>query len=487
MLMMNWFRYHSKTFLWIITGVVILAFVVWGSMKGSLSSGSNPDTIAVVNKQEISYSTFSEAWQNKQEAMVEAGEKISEDEEKQLKKDTLDELIEKMLLLDYAKKINITTNDEEVAQSIMNIRAFQTDNQFDQKKYFQILQSNRITTDQFENQQKQYLIVTKLKNFLMAQVKFTKDEEKNYFLKRHRKIKVKYVYFNYKNYTKDIKLTEDRIKDYYALHRKDYEKPERVKVSHILIIPDASPSSPTGLTEDAAQKLALEIIKKAKAGESFAELAKKYSRDTGSASKGGDLGWFSKGMMVPEFEKAAFALKKGEISGVVKTKFGFHVIKCFDKDTGFEPTYENTKAKIQEEMLKEEAMKIAEAKAKSLKNEINNPDDFEKASQKDNIGVLTSSWLTIDSKSKEIVSDDFNNVAFDMNLNDLSEIISGDNGYYIFKIAAEEMPNYDDKTFVKESDDLDSGLKQLKFKQLYKDFISSLKKQEKVEKFEKNL
>ncbi len=487
MLMMNWFRYNTKTILWVVlSAFLVTIFALWG-MKGAITGGVNPDTIAVVGKQEISYSTLADAWQNKQESMSEAGEKISDEEEKQLKKETLDEIIEKMLLLGYAQKVNISTNDDEIAQSIMNIQAFQTDKQFDSKKYFQILQNNRITTEQFESQQKQYLIVTKLKNFLLSQIKFTKDEEKNYFLKRHRRLKIKYIYFNYKDYTKDIKLTDDLMRDYYAMHRKDYEKPDRVKVSHILIIPDASPSSPTGLTEEAALKLAQEIEKKAKSGESFEALAKKYSRDPGSASKGGELGWLSKGMTLPEFEKVAFNLKKGGISDVTKTKFGFHVIKCLDKESGFEPTFENTKTKVREELLKQEGMKIAQSKIKALKEEIKTPDDFEKVSVKNNTSLLTSSWINIESKSKEIDSDDFKDIVFDMNLNDMSDVINGKNGYYLFNVVEEDYTPYDEKAFIKETDDIESGLKQLKFKQLYKDFIAFLKKETKVEIYEKNL
>lgn len=109
---------------------------------------------------------------------------------------------------------------------------------------------------------------------------------------------------------KDIKVTEKEMKDYYK-----NLKPE-IKASHILV-------------ED--EKTAKEVLAKLDKGAKFEALAKEYSKDTGSAEKGGDLGWFGAGKMVPEFEEAAYKLKVGEISNPVKSQFGYHIIKLTDK------------------------------------------------------------------------------------------------------------------------------------------------------------
>jgi peptidyl-prolyl cis-trans isomerase C len=115
------------------------------------------------------------------------------------------------------------------------------------------------------------------------------------------------------------KVTDQDVKDYYEKHKEELSSINQIKAGHILV-----------KTEDEAKKI-LERIKK---GEDFTSLAKKYSIDIGSAKNGGDLGFFSPGQMVPEFEAAAFRLKKGEISKPVRTKFGYHIIRVTDKKTG---------------------------------------------------------------------------------------------------------------------------------------------------------
>jgi peptidyl-prolyl cis-trans isomerase C len=115
------------------------------------------------------------------------------------------------------------------------------------------------------------------------------------------------------------KVTDQDVKDYYEKHKEELSSINQIKAGHILV-----------KTEDEAKKI-LERIKK---GEDFTSLAKKYSIDIGSAKNGGDLGFFSPGQMVPEFEAAAFRLKKGEISKPVRTKFGYHIIRVADKKTG---------------------------------------------------------------------------------------------------------------------------------------------------------
>ncbi|MCX7698040.1 MAG: peptidylprolyl isomerase, partial [Candidatus Goldbacteria bacterium] len=285
----------------------------------------------------------------------------------------------------------------------------------------------------------------------------------------------------------ELNIDIEKMKDYYAMHKKDYEKPEQVKASHILIMADASPTSPTGLTDDQAKKLAEEIYKRAKSGENFSELAKKYSRDTSTKDKGGDLGWFKKGEMVPEFEKAAFALKNGEIIGPVKTQFGYHIIKCTGKQEAYEPTFEKEKDRVLKELQKQEGMELVKKKADKMAAEIKKPDEFEIVAKANTITVKTLNSITEDSKIPEIDSEDAKNILFDSNKNTVTKVIEGNNGYYIFKIIDEKSAKFDEKKFNKRKSELAEKLRNIKFDQVFENLMTKLKNEAKVEIYEENL
>jgi foldase protein PrsA len=136
----------------------------------------------------------------------------------------------------------------------------------------------------------------------------------------------------------DIEITEDEVESYYKENKSNFDTPESIEVSHILV-------------ED--KETAQEILDKLKSGEDFAELAKEYSTDTATAEKGGELGFITSGEMVEEFEKAAFALKVGEISDIVKTDYGYHIIKATDYKEAKESTYEDSKELAKEAALAE--------------------------------------------------------------------------------------------------------------------------------------
>ncbi|MBI5026091.1 MAG: peptidylprolyl isomerase [Nitrospirae bacterium] len=149
-----------------------------------------------------------------------------------------------------------------------------------------------------------------------------------------------------------VKVDEKDIKDFFEKHSEEFKARVEVRASHILV-----------KTEDEAKKL-LEKIKK---GENFAKLAKEFSLDAESAKNGGDVGFFSKGQMIPEFEKAAFALKAGEVSSPVKTQFGYHLIKVTDRKTGKAVEFEQVKGVIERRLTAERQKSLFDSYIEGLK------------------------------------------------------------------------------------------------------------------------
>jgi peptidyl-prolyl cis-trans isomerase C len=156
-----------------------------------------------------------------------------------------------------------------------------------------------------------------------------------------------------KKLEQDVKISDEEMKQFYETNKDKFKTGEQLRTSHILV-----------KSEQAAQ----DILAQLKKGANFEELARKYSVD-GSAAKGGDLGWFSKGTMVPDFEQAAWNLKEGEISGIVKTQYGFHIIKVTGKRPAGIRSYEEVKDQIRAAMLPSKQQQVLQNLKEDLKKD----------------------------------------------------------------------------------------------------------------------
>ena len=147
-----------------------------------------------------------------------------------------------------------------------------------------------------------------------------------------------------------VTVSDNEVKTYYDTHKDEFKTPEMVRARHILFLVEAS------ATDEAKKKVyekAAETLKKIKAGEDFAKLASELSGDPGSKPKGGDLGFVARGKTVKPFEDALFSLKTGEISGVIETKFGYHIIKAEEKKAASIESFEAVKEKIRQKIMQE--------------------------------------------------------------------------------------------------------------------------------------
>jgi peptidyl-prolyl cis-trans isomerase D len=182
------------------------------------------------------------------------------------------------------------------------------------------------------------------------------------------KRKVKYAMIDLSKITAGIQVSPDELQSYYNQHRDQYRVAEQAKVSHILIkTPLPGPDGKVDEKGEAeAQKRADDILKQLKSGANFDELAKKYSEDQGSAKQGGSLGWIGKGRTVPEFEKAAFSQPIGQIGGLVKSNYGFHIIRVDARQDAHMKTLDDVKNEIDPILKQQKAQQIAQKQADDL-------------------------------------------------------------------------------------------------------------------------
>ena len=318
--------------------ISMMMLVVLGVMTTACSSKG---PVAVVNGTEISLSDFEKTVATYKESVTqmygdtmweaEIGDGIKYKDE--LKKSILNQMIQEEVVYQEAKKENLEAKQSDVDSKFKQLKAsIEKD-----KDYAKFLKDNNIDDEFLKTQLKKDLSIENYKN------KFDKETE----------------------------ISEEAMKKYYEDNKSQFTE-DKVRASHILISTvdkDGKELSPEKKKE--AKKEAEEIYKKVKAGEDFATLAKEYSQDEYSAVNGGDLGFFEKGQMVPEFEAAAFGLKKGEVSEIVESQYGYHIIKVTDK-VYKEETFDEAKSDIQKELLYQkylEKVKELEASVKIEKNE----------------------------------------------------------------------------------------------------------------------
>ena len=199
-------------------------------------------------------------------------------------------------------------------------------------------------------------------------------------------VSVEYLELSVDELASKVEVDDAGLQSYYDEHSSSYSKPEQRRASHILIPIDTD----TADAVMAAQKKADELVKRLRAGESFADLAREYSGDSGSAKEGGDLGLFGKGIMEPAFDESVFAIAQGEISDPVRTDFGFHIIKVTDIKPGSTPDFEQIRDQLAMDYRRNQAGKQFYEAAEQLANlSYEHPDSLEQAAQQ--LGIVVKS------------------------------------------------------------------------------------------------
>src|SRR5579862_2026424 len=326
----------------------------------------------------------------------------------------LEQLISRQALLSEAGRMGLRVTPEEVKDELQHGRYaatfFPGGNFIGQVEYEDMLQRANLTPAKFEEAVGNDILLTKLQALISGTANVSDAEIHDQFIKQNSKVKfdyavlkeddikkglhpsdaelkayyeshkasyansvpekrkVKYAVIDNAKVESGIQITQADLQAYYDQHRDQYRVPEQVKVSHILIkTPLAGADGKVddkGVAE--AQHRAEDLLKQLKSGAKFEDLAKKYSEDPGSAKQGGSLGWIGRGQTVPEFEKVAFSLPKGQISELVKSSYGFHIIRVDDRQDAHMKSLDEVKGDIEPLLKQQKAQDAAQKQADEL-------------------------------------------------------------------------------------------------------------------------
>src|SRR6267142_679636 len=185
-----------------------------------------------------------------------------------------------------------------------------------------------------------------------AEIKASFEKNKSKYQVPEKRV-VRYALVDVNQIRQNLQISDDQLKLQYQLNIQQYQVPNRVHAQHILLMTVGK----TDAEVEEIRKKAEDILNQLKKGAKFEDLAKKYSEDPGTKDKGGDLGWLVQGQTVPEFEKVAFSLQKGQTSDLVKTQYGFHVIKVLDKETAHTKPFEEVKESLRPKLMLDQADK----------------------------------------------------------------------------------------------------------------------------------
>ena len=194
-----------------------------------------------------------------------------------------------------------------------------------------------------------------------AEIRAAYEKNKSKYQVPERRV-VRYALVDVNQIRHSLQVSDDVLKQQYRANIQQYQVPNRVHVEHILFMTVGK----TDAEVEEIKKKAEDVLKQVKKGEKFEDLAKKYSEDPGSKDKGGDLSWITQGQTVPEFEKTAFSLSPGQVSDLVKTQYGFHIIKVLEKETAHTKPFEEVKDSLRANFLPTQADKEASAIADQL-------------------------------------------------------------------------------------------------------------------------
>jgi len=418
----------------IILGLIILTFAVAG--VGSYTN-SVDTSVATVNGEAISQQAFNKAYQAQRGRMAqqfgEMFDTLSNDANymANFRQGVLDNLINEKLIDQNSEALAIRVSDVRLKETIRKMPEFQVDGAFDNNRYLAIINqagffqssdfrdylrvemtrrqlSQALIATEFslpyqeklqlalQNQTRDIRFATVSAQQFKATIELTDEEVNSYYLanqarfQNKEQVKVDYISLNVADLAKDIKVTDEDIASYYQENSASYIEAAQRRISHILI-----EFNDGNADDEAAKTQAQAVLTRLEQGEDFAELAKEVSNDTFSGENGGDLEWLEPGIMEDSFDEAALALTNvGDISQLVKTSFGYHVLKLTDYKDEVVQALADIQAELRIKLSNEQAQeKFFALQQEMARISFEFPDSLEDAASEVNVTIQTSPWL----------------------------------------------------------------------------------------------
>jgi peptidyl-prolyl cis-trans isomerase D len=435
MTMLDRMRRHKGWLKWSLA-VVVLAFIflyIPSFLETDATGAGNNQVVASVDGRDITAARFRRVYQQQMQAYRSAyGANVDERMLKQLGIDQriVQQMLEEETALAEAARLGITATDEEVRERIAVLPALQENGRFiGEERYRQLLQMQNppLRADEFEEQVRRGITVEKLQAALTHWITVSDSEVDEEFRRRNEKVKLAVVSFPADKFRAGLEATDTELAAYYEAHKNElkvaekrkvkyalidmqanrerikisdedlqrsyedneqqYSTPEQVRASHILLKTE-------GKDEAAVRKQAEELLAKARAGADFGKLASQFSEDDVSKAKAGDLDYFNKGQMVPEFDKVAFELTPGQISDLVKTQYGFHIIKLIDKKAAVTKPLAEVRTQIEDQLKWDRAQAEAQRTADDLATKLKAPADLDTVAKPRGLTVGDSGFFS---------------------------------------------------------------------------------------------
>ena len=502
------------------TGWIAIVFIGLLALTLVISFGNMEQTplqdnvVITVNDKEITLFEFQEEFSNKLAEFQDLlGDEVPEVLEQTIKESAGEDLIIRVLLLDYLSNNGYRVSPEYVAELIRTNESFQLGGVFIRENYEAILASQGVSVDQFENDLRLQLEINQLRRGLietafMTNAEFTQfielqmqersgqvliidssrfkdqvnvdpSEVNDYYqnnidlFQSDEELDVEYLEINIEDVAQQVQFSGDEIRDYYENNLDRFVSNEERKSSHILVAIDED------TTDEQAAKLIKEIQTKLET-ETFEELAKQYSDDPGSAAQGGDLGWAETGLFVPEFESALFSMNVGDTSEVVKTDFGYHLIRMDDIKPGQQQAFEDIEYELELEysrlLAEEELFELADQMADLTLQSYNELSTVaEKMSlKKSNLDAFTRTGSTFLHQDPEMVNILFSPGSIELGEN--TPLFQIGDSVIVARAKAHRLPSTRD--FVEVQGDIQSFIMNQEAMKLANDYADGLKNDE---------
>jgi len=461
--------------------IIALVFIFWGVGGGYRGTRNS---VAQVNDEAIPYEDFQKAYERlANQYRDQFGGNLPKGllENLDLEGQALEQLIQRSLLRQGAREMGIIVSDLEVQQAVEKMEAFRSNGVFNVEQYKNILSSSGMTPTSFEDTMRTDLLAGKVLEHLSRFAKLTPLEVNDQFNFDNEQIKIAYVSFSATDFKEKVEADEEALKSYYEENRENYMTDPQIKL-HFLAFPYATDKKPEIPAEELEsfyrqnfnrysipeqrnarhiliktseedsedilsekRNRAAQVLELAKSGEDFAELAKQYSEGP-TGPRGGDLGSFTRGRMVKPFEDAAFSLNEGEISDIVETQFGYHIIKLEKVEPAYTRTFEEVKSEIETQLQAQKSRELAFTQATEAYENIILAGSLDKFSQNSGVSVEQTDFFSRNSPEKSgstaaMATDPaFINAAFSLNKGELSSLIETPQGYAIIYAADKKEP-----------------------------------------------